>query len=309
MSFSKFQHHSAGPPGGFTILELLAVLTTVTLLGCILIPALSRTTTSTQSVQCVNHLRQLMQATLMYSGDYNDLFPPNPDDGNPIPGYNWCAGQGGIGGADEFDPDMLADPTRTLVSPYLHANPEPFHCPADPRSGPFEGAALYPNSPRRGTRVRAARSVSMNNAVGTVDPCFANGFGHCGRPTFPVNGPWLTGAHGANSASRGPWRTYGKTSQIVAPIPARLWVITEESELSINDACFAMSVVRPIWLDYPATRHHQAGALAFADGHVELHRWVSPSTVLTVFVAQRALAAKDPDWLWLSARTSARLQK
>ena len=309
MSFSRFQYPSARAPRGFTILELLAVLTTVTLLGCVLIPALSRSTASSQSFQCVNHLRQLMQATLMYSGDYNDLFPPNPDDGNPTPGYNWCAGQAGIGGADEFDPDLLADPIRTLISPYLQANPEAFHCPADPRSGLFDGAAFYPNSPRRGTRVSAARSVSMNNAVGTADPCFANGFGHCGSPTFPVNGPWLTGSHGANSASRGPWRTYGKTSQIVAPIPAKLWVIIEESELSVNDACFAMSAGLPVWLDYPATRHHGGGALGFADAHVELHRWISPSTVLTHPPITRAVTAKDPDWLWLSVRTSAKLQK
>jgi type II secretory pathway pseudopilin PulG len=309
MSFSSCRHRCSRAPGGFTILELLAVVTTVVLLGCVIVPAMTRTSTFSQSTQCVNHLRQLMQATLMYSGDYNDLLPPNPDDGNPTPGYNWCAGQAGIGGADEFDPDLLADPTQTLISPYLHSKPEVFRCPADPRSGPFEGAALYPNSPRRGLRVGAARSVSMNNAVGTVDPCYANGAGHCGSPKLPVNGPWLTGSYGANSAIRGPWRTYGKTSQIVAPIPARLWVITEESELSVNDACFAMSAALPIWLDYPATRHHGGGALGFADAHVELHRWISPSTVLSFPASTRAVAANDPDWLWLSVRTSARLQK
>jgi len=212
MSFARFRHHSTHGPGGFTIIELLAVVTTVTLLGWVIIPAMSRTTVSSQSVQCINHLNQLMEATLMYASDNNELLPPNPDDGTVMPGYVWCAGQAGVGGADEFDLDLLADPTRNLMAPYLHSNPEAFHCPADPRSGIFDGAALYPNSSRLGTRVSVARSVSMNQAVGTVDPCFANGAGHCGAPKLAVNGPWLTGAHGANSASAGPWRTYGSVS-------------------------------------------------------------------------------------------------
>jgi len=306
MSFSRFRYHTDPASDGFTALELLAVLTTVTLLGCVLIPALSRTTVTSQNVQCLNHLHQLMEATLMYAGDNNELFPPNPDDGTIAPGYVWCGGQAGVGGADEFDPDLIQDPTRNLVAPYLHSNPAPFHCPADPRSGIFDGTALYPNSLRIGTRVGAARSVTMNQAVGTVDPWFANGVGHCGSPRLPVNGPWLTGAHGANSAISGPWRTYGKTSQLVAPIPARLWVIADESEISINDGGLAMSVGVPEWVDYPATRHHGGGTIAFADAHVELHRWISPTTILTGPASIRAVAANDPDWGWFAARTSAR---
>jgi len=59
-------------------------------------------------------------------------------------------------------------------------------------------------------KVPAARSVSMNEGVGTVDPTFAaNGFGHSGRPTLPTNGPWLTGNHGENKHDN-PFGTYGK---------------------------------------------------------------------------------------------------
>jgi prepilin-type processing-associated H-X9-DG protein len=35
-------------------------------------------------------------------------------------------------------------------------------------------------------------------------------------------------------------------------------------------------------IDWPATYHGVAGAVAFADGHVEMHLWRDPRTVLEV---------------------------
>ncbi len=36
-------------------------------------------------------------AMTMYTHDNHDLFPPNPDDGNTVPGHEWVAGQAGGG--------------------------------------------------------------------------------------------------------------------------------------------------------------------------------------------------------------------
>lgn len=247
-----------------------------------------------------------MQAVMLYTYDYHELFPPNPDDGTTLPGYVWCGGQAGIDGADEFDPDLLSDPNRSLLAPYLNFHADVFRCTADPRRGLYDGAGLYPNSPLIGTKVPAARGISMNNAVGTVDPCFSMGFGHCGIPNLAVNGPWLTGAHGANSAATGPWRTYGKSSQMSAPTPSALWVLAEESPFSINDATLATSVGTPLWVDYPSALHNSSCALVFGDSHCESHRWVEPTTVLTSPASVRGISASDRDWAWLAARTSAR---
>ena len=51
-----------------------------------------------------------MMAMTLYTGDNNEFFPSNPDDGNTDAGYNWCAGQTGIHGPQDFDPDVLKDP-------------------------------------------------------------------------------------------------------------------------------------------------------------------------------------------------------
>jgi prepilin-type N-terminal cleavage/methylation domain-containing protein len=295
------------PHTGFTLVELLVVIAMVALLASTIAPILARTKPNAQAFQCVNNLGQIMKAMTLYAYDYHDLLPPNPDDGNTTPGYTWCAGQAGVGGADQFNPDLLRDPRRTLVAPYLNSNVTVFRCTADSRAGLYDGAGLYPGSSLIHKVVPAARSISMNNAVGTVDPGFSNGSGHSGVPNLAVNGPWLTGTHGQNTALNGPWRTYGKLSQMVAPVPSKLWVMTEESPLSVNDGVMAMSVGRTLWVDYPSTLHSFGGVLAFADGHSELHQWMDPSTRLNGFPSGGVLSAETNDWSWLAVRTSARL--
>jgi type II secretory pathway pseudopilin PulG len=290
----------------FTLIELLVIIAMICVLASLITPTLARTRHGTRALQCLNNLHQIMGALSLYAQDYHDFFPPNPDNGNDIPGYTWCAGQGGIGGADEFNPDLMRDPMRTLIAPYTRGQAQIFNCTDDQRVGLYDGAGLYPASPLIGTKVRAARSVSMNQAVGTIDPGFAGGGPDSGKPTLPTNGPWLTGAHGENNAQTGPWRTYGKTSQMSSPTPAGLWVITEENPYSLNDAGFAMSVGQPKWVDFPSLQHNRGCVIGFGDGHSELHRWLSPTTDIS---APGPVSPSDVDWQWFATRTSALLRQ
>ena len=286
---------------GFALLELLAVTLTVAILLVVLAPAWAQSGSKSHSARCLSNMRQVMGAFLMYTHDYHDLFPPNPDDGNMTIGHNWCLGQAGVGGGQQFNPDILTDPGRCLISPYLNGDASVFRCTLDTRTGRYQGT----NAALLGTTVPAARTISSSQAVGNVCAAYKAHTGHSGKPTLPVDGPWLTGTYGGNTSANGPWRTYGKSSSMILPNPAGLWIVMEEEPLSINDAGMGVSMSRSAWIDFPGTLHNLAGVISFGDGHVELHKWINPAMRLTAPPGLISLRSNDPDWLWLTARTSA----
>jgi prepilin-type N-terminal cleavage/methylation domain-containing protein/prepilin-type processing-associated H-X9-DG protein len=286
----------------FTLIELLVVIAIIAILAALLLPVLSRAKGRAQGALCLNCGKQLMSAVIMYTGDNHDFFPPNPDDGNTVPGHNWCPGSAGEGGPQEFDADVLKDPERSLLVSYLSGSVALFRCPADKRTGLYQGS----DSSKAGTHVPSARSFSMSQAVGTICAQFdagpLNQGGHSGVPNMPVNGPWLNNQFTHRRDS--PWLTYGKMSSIGAPGPSSLWVLLDEDVSGLNDAAFAFGMESPAWFDAPGSYHAGGCGFAFADGHSETHRWQSRSRK-GKGGAPTTGAADRQDWLWMRDRTSA----
>ena len=310
---NRAKRPGAGRHEGFTLIELLVVIAIIAILAAMLLPALSKAKAKAQQTQCLNNAKQLSLAFNTYTLDFNDLYCPNPDDGTTTPGYIWCAGQGGINGADEYDPDLLRDPVRTLVAPYIANNVGIFRCPADSRKPKlFDGLGLYPNSGLKGQTVNAARSVSMNQAVGTVDSCYAGGSGHCGIPRQATNGPWLTGSYGGNNASSGPYATFGKSSSFRGTSPAQVFMMADESQWSINDAGLATcaNFANPVFIDYPSSAHNNGCSFSFCDGHAELHKWKGSAIVLTGNAMSKPVSSTldKADFNWLAQNSSVKIR-
>jgi type II secretory pathway pseudopilin PulG len=281
------------PPGqcqrtqGFTLLELALVIACVFFQAVLILPATAGS--KTKAYQCLQNQKQIMAAILMYAQDFNDLLPPNPDDGNSVPGHNWCADR-----SELYDPNLLIK--NCVLIPYLHTNANLFRCSADQsyHVNPMNPPILYP----------VIRSISMSQAVGTICPWFDRGAGHSGKPTLPVNGPWLDNMH--SHRANQPYRTYGKTSEMVAPTPAGLWVLLEENPYSLNDASWAFGMRTAEWIDFPSTLHEFGCVFAFGDGHTEIRKWVDPRTKTAEVT--RLPVPGSLDWRWVADRTTSRAQ-
>lgn len=123
---------------GFSLLELLIVLSVASLLLGLLMPGLQRMRKAGWQVACASNEHQIGIAMALYADEYKGRFP-----------YTWFAGvPSGNGWARESDPGKMStvyrggqyaswDGLGLLYSEHFNKDPQGFYCPAHRGNHPY----------------------------------------------------------------------------------------------------------------------------------------------------------------------------
>jgi prepilin-type processing-associated H-X9-DG protein len=260
-----------------------------------LLPALSRAKLKAQGIQCLGNNKQLVTAWHLYSLDYRDRVCNNftiPGTENAIKNRtfdNWVNNimtwrAAGVVPDDESNTNV-AWVKNGVLGNYTANAVGIYQCPAD---------TYLSNVQRLAGWTRRIRSNSMNAL-----------FGWSGR----LEDGGRDDSDGRSWAEGGAYRQFLKQTDV--PQPANTWLTVDEHPDSNNDGFFVVPINPTGWGDLPASFHGGACGFSFADGHAEIHKWKSATSIYNRVYFDQLLSFVRPfdnvglkvDYAWYKDRT------
>lgn len=229
----------------FTLIELLVVIAIIAILAAILFPVFAQARAKARQTSCLSNIKQVGLAMLMYTQDYDEMFPPvvgATTVNNTLYAQHW--GVDLTGGVNADTAAIPAGVTVPGITQSYIKNAQIFQCASGPRQTTTSAAVGYMYNDLAAMRSQAAFSAPASSIL------IAESSGASGAYTGTAEPLRLNAGHAIN-------RTDTTTA---IPGNNSTWPL-DPSTVNMDQAALK-----------DVARHMDGGNFLFGDGHAKWHK-------------------------------------